>query len=921
MPAAAGRDGEVADVGLDQVVEEVGAERDVRDQPVVHGGDLSEHGDAADLGERHRHAEGGHRGAPAARAEQQDRAGAGGLQGGGHAPDRARHRVAVGHRQARVDRRRHEHQPVDRAGHAAAEDRAVGSDEQVGGGHLGGELDPAALALDADLERAALDDVDLEAVAGQEVGGELDVDRVVVGAGQRFQQLAHGRHEAGVGEQALEVGRRRRPRLAREQGAAGLGQQRRERGVVAAGELVGGEVEDVDAALGVAPLAVGAGFRAHPRGVEGDQPGVVVVGALDGAGAEAEDQAQDAGPGVDVAVPDEGVEREPDAGELGEEQAAVHLTGHALDEQRHLLVAVHQPAVEAVVDAVRAEGAGVDGADGGDEGVEALAGRALVGAEDAFVLAGERVAVGVLQQAAGAHDDRPLAEVVEHLAELVEDVVGEAALEHPGPGLGGAVQAVLEGAGGGQPAQPVARPPAVVDDQVGVEHVGADEERVVFLQQAGPAGVGAAEGGAGQQHAERLAADQAGADHPAHDADEVGEVEELGGQFGQAFLAGGDDLEQAGCPGGGGGVGGGVGGGLFERLPGLLEHLGPDAGAADRERAPRLAGAEADGGEGGAAGDRGERVADPLVDHVEGGRVALEHLERLQERAAVVAEHLEHDLGGAGDRVERVRRVAVLEQGEAGQRADLVDVGADDLIEVGEHPVAEPVGGEVGEAVEDEAGGAGAAVDHVEDAGDEALEARGGVDVVDGGGARRQQCGVAGEAEVDGCRPVARGGGGERGGARLVGVDAVDQPHHVVAGQQAVEEVVECGRSGARGGRGAGGHAVGRVGGGQCGMGVRQGKQDRVGGGPSWGWTSGGDRGMSCAPRGGTTRPMARRRWPRWAGYRNERRPRGEPAPRKHTTQKVWERYRKCWSRCASATRVSPSSCRRSRRCSRRSSR
>ena len=186
---------------------------------------------------------------------------------------------------------------------------------------------------------------------------------------------------------------------------------------VAGDQLVGLEVEVVHAPLGGTGHLVEVGLGPLLGGVEGDDAGVVVVGAVDRARAQAEHQAHDPGLGVDGAVPDVGVEGEADAGHLRIEVPVVHGARDAHDQQRHLLVAVQHAAVGAVAQGLLAHGAGVDGADGGQQVLEALLARALVGAEDALVLAGEGVAVVVLQQGAGAHDEGRLAEVVDHLLE------------------------------------------------------------------------------------------------------------------------------------------------------------------------------------------------------------------------------------------------------------------------------------------------------------------------------------------------------------------------------------------------------------------------------------------------------------------------------------------------------------------------
>ena len=69
------------------------------------------------------------------------------------------------------------------------------------------------------------------------------------------------------------------------------------------------------------------------------------------------------------------------------------------------------------------------------------------------------------------------------------------------------------------------QPPDAVADQEGVEHVGADVEGIVRLQQRVQPGVIAFEDRPGQQHAQGLAADQADADHAVPDLQNVAHAE------------------------------------------------------------------------------------------------------------------------------------------------------------------------------------------------------------------------------------------------------------------------------------------------------------------------------------------------------------------------------------------------------------
>jgi len=92
---------------------------------------------------------------------------------------------------------------VQRDAHVPAHEVALVREEQLirvlPGGHV--HRGPEALGL----ERAALDDVDLEVGAGIEVGGELHVHGVVIGALKGGEDLAHEDREVRLAEQAAEV--------------------------------------------------------------------------------------------------------------------------------------------------------------------------------------------------------------------------------------------------------------------------------------------------------------------------------------------------------------------------------------------------------------------------------------------------------------------------------------------------------------------------------------------------------------------------------------------------------------------------------------------------------------------------------------------------------------------------------------------
>ncbi|OQA31180.1 MAG: hypothetical protein BWY57_02472 [Betaproteobacteria bacterium ADurb.Bin341] len=117
---------------------------------------------------------------------------------------------------------------------------------------------------------------------------------------------------------------------------------------IAGNELIGIEVENIDVALRVvqhlAEISDGSAFRF----VERDDAGVIVVGTVDGAGAEAKNQAYHAGCRVDALLPDIRIDRQPDPGQLRIEKSAIMAAGDALYQQGHLFVAVEQATLGAV---------------------------------------------------------------------------------------------------------------------------------------------------------------------------------------------------------------------------------------------------------------------------------------------------------------------------------------------------------------------------------------------------------------------------------------------------------------------------------------------------------------------------------------------------------------------------------------------
>ena len=164
--------------------------------------------------------------------------------------------------------------------------------------------------------------------------------------------------------------------------------------------MIGFEVDEVDAALGVLFDLVKAVLWPAVGGVERDEAGVVIIGAIDRARAKAEDEADDAGCGVNILAPDIRVERESDARYGRVEVFAVCLSGDTHDKQPHLFIFLEHAAALAITEGAFAHGTGVDGTHSSKEVFEALGARPLIGAEDTLVFAGEGIAEVVFEKRA-----------------------------------------------------------------------------------------------------------------------------------------------------------------------------------------------------------------------------------------------------------------------------------------------------------------------------------------------------------------------------------------------------------------------------------------------------------------------------------------------------------------------------------------
>ena len=191
----------------------------------------------------------------------------------------------------------------------------------------------------------------------------------------------------------------------------------------------------------------------------------------------------------------------------GHEKAIVSGTGYTLYQNRHLFVALIEPAALAVIERRHAHGAGVDDPDRVFKRLQPFLGIALIAAENGFVLARKGIAKAVLEDRTRANDDRIVAVVVEDAAELGFYASGELALH----------DLLLEFARKREIAllRPLFDPeiPEAVVHDIGVEYVGADIVGVVRLEASEDIRAVVFDDLAREQHAAGFAADHAGADH------------------------------------------------------------------------------------------------------------------------------------------------------------------------------------------------------------------------------------------------------------------------------------------------------------------------------------------------------------------------------------------------------------------------
>ena len=308
-----------------------------------------------------------------------------------------------------------------------------------------------------------------------------------------------------------------------------------------------------------------------------------------------------------------------------------------------------------------------------------------------------------------------------------------------------------------------------------------------------------AEDGAGQEHADRFAADAAGADHAFADVKNVLQREVGLGEPQHLFVVGDEHPQQL----------------LQARLSSLLGRpLAQDLllqgfgfGEGPAPKSQRVAGGvQARPGHVGegfrnrrTVGDGNELIALARVQQVHGARMTVLHLDRVDVGLVSMPVDVDESTGAVADRFHGVKRMAIAEQCEVRRRGAFVEEAAGEHKEIAEHAVAAPIGRELRQRVKNVVTAQRRLLDGLMHSLQKRFEAAIGVQAADRDAvAFRQQRPVRCEPEIDQRLLLSlrlRGQGLHKG---LVVFHGIHLPHHGVAGDHALQHVIQARQSGAR---------------------------------------------------------------------------------------------------------------------------
>ena len=166
-------------------------------------------------------------------------------------------------------------------------------------------------------------------------------------------------------------------------------------------------------------------------------------------------------------------------------------------------------------------------------------------------------------------------------------------------------------------------------------------------------------------------------------------------------------------------------------------------------------------------------------------------------QSTALAVQLQEQLCRLGDGADGPGTMIVAEKREISHRLQVVEVRAGEREEVAQHRVRVPVGGQFRHAVEDVECAAAGVFDHGVDPGDEGLETLGRVQLVNLDPAvDADERRMAGKAKVDDLSPGLQPGPAEGLDHGQVVADSIHLPNNIVAGQNALEHLVQAGQAG-----------------------------------------------------------------------------------------------------------------------------
>ena len=268
------------------------------------------------------------------------------------------------------------------------------------------------------------------------------------------------------------------------------------------------QIDHIYSSLGEPHLFIHCGQIGMLRLVDVNDPGIIPVRPVHGTGAQSQHHPEHPLFRIHVLAPSVSVVRVPDSCRRREQIFPVQRSGHALYQNRHLLFHTVQPPGLPVFQRRRIHRAGIYDAHRFLQFFQTFFPASLIRAENRLIFPGKRISKPILQDAAGPHNDRRLAKILQHPPELFPDIFRKHAFHDAlGQLVAQTVIAVLV------LLRDVQVPQAIVN-QVGIKHMIPDEEGIMGLQTLRKIRQTFFHNAPRQQHTAGFPADFPRADHP-----------------------------------------------------------------------------------------------------------------------------------------------------------------------------------------------------------------------------------------------------------------------------------------------------------------------------------------------------------------------------------------------------------------------